>query len=263
MVIVRCKKFVMLLLTTGAGCWFFASPASAQNLDIEPANTQLWWHYSYQNRVSENWSYMNASGYRNLWESQVVDDAWDRFHISSEFSYRKNSRLNFDLGSGLYYTTRPVGSDLVEFRTWQGATVYWPDSPARFRRFVLAHRFRLEQRSMRQTGTSSWDMNSRARYRMSTAIAINRKELEPGAFYLYLGGELFADQNDDDSRLVSDRNQFSIGLGWLTTKSWTLEARYTFQNSRDSATSDFHFMARIVELRVRTTLRIRDRMKEH
>jgi hypothetical protein len=264
MVIARYQQYVILLLATVVGCYlFFASPATAQSFDIEPANTQLWWHYSYQNRLSENWSFTTASGYRNLWESQVEDDPWDRFHVSSLFSYRKNSRLNFNLGSGLYYTTRPVGSDLVEFRSWQGATVYWPDSPGRFRRFVLSNRFRLAQRFTRQTGTSSWDMNSRARYRMSTAIAINRKELEPGAFYVYLGGEVVADLNDDDFRLVSNRNQFSIGLGWLTTKSWTVEARYSHQNSRDSATSDVDLMARIVELRVSTTLSIRDRMKEH
>ena len=232
-------------------------------INVEPASTQLWWQYSYQNRLSENWSFTTQSGYRNLWESQVVNDDWDRFHISSAFSYRRHPRLNFDLGSGLFYTTRPVGSDLTEFRTWQGATAYWPDSPGRFRRFVLTHRFRLEQRFSRQSGTSSWDTNWRGRYRISTSVAINRKELEPGAFYVYMGGEVFADLDDDHSRFVSDRNRFSIGLGWLTTKSWTVEARYSYQNSRDAATRDFRLTDRIVELRVKTTLRVRDRMKEH
>lgn len=254
----------MLLIATFFACCFFAPPASAQDPEIESTDTQLWWQYSYQNRLSENWSYTTASGYRNLWESQDEDDAWDRFHISSAFSYRKNSRLNFDLGSGLYYTTRPVGSDLAELRTWQGATVYWPDSPGRFKRFVLTHRFRLEQRFTRQTGTSSWDMNSRARYRISTAIAINRKELEPGAFYAYLGGELFADLTDDNSRLISDRNRVSIGLGWLTTKKWTVEAIYAYQQNGDTALSgDFSLTDRIFELRVKTTLKIVDRMKAH
>jgi hypothetical protein len=254
----------MLLIATIFACCFFAPPASAQDPEIESTDTQLWSQYSYQNHLSENWSYTTASGYRNLWESQVEDDAWDRFHISSAFSYRKNSRLNFDLGSGLYYTTRPVGSDLVELRTWQGATVYWPDSPGRFKRFVLTHRFRLEQRFTRQTGTSSWDMNSRVRYRISTAIAINRKELEPGAFYAYLGGELFADLTDDNSRLISDRNRVSIGLGWLTTKKWTVEAIYAYQQNGDTAVSgDISITDRIFELRVKTTLKIVDRMKAH
>jgi hypothetical protein len=98
---------------------------------------------------------------------------------------------------------------------------------------------------------------------MSTAIAINRKEVEPGAFYAYVGGELFADLTDDDTRLVSDRNRFSLGLGWLTSKKWTVEALYTYQQSRDNADSDFRLSDRIVELRVKTTLRVLDRMKAH
>jgi hypothetical protein len=145
-----------------------------------------------------------------------------------------------------------------------GATVYWPDSPGQVKRFVLAHWFRLEQRFTRQTGAPSWDVNSRARYKRSTAIAINRKEIEPGAFYGYLSGELFADLSDDNSRLVSDCNRVSIGLGWLTTKKWTVETLYTYQQNRDtSGTGDFRLTDRIVELRVKTTLRILARMKEH
>ncbi len=256
---------MLLIATFSAGC-FFAPPVSAQDTEIESEDTQLWWQYSYQNSLSENWSVSVDSGYRNLWESEdeSEDVTWDRFHVSSDFSYRKNPRLNFDFGSGVYYTTRSALSDLAEVRTWQGATVYWPDSLGRVKRFVLTHRFRLEQRFTRQTGTSSWDLNSRARYKLSTAIAINRKELEPGAFYVYLSGEVFADLSDDNSRLVSDRNRFSIGLGWLTTKNWTVEARYTHQENRDTAVSgDFRLTDRIVELRVKTTLRILDRMKAH
>ncbi len=107
-------------------------------------------------------------------------------------------------------------------------------------------------------------MNSRVRYRISTAIAINRKELEPGAFYAYLGGELFADLTDDNSRLISDRNRVSIGLGWLTTKKWTVEAIYAYQQNGDTAVSgDISITDRIFELRVKTTLKIVDRMKAH
>jgi hypothetical protein len=247
-----------------SACVFFAAaPASGQSIDTDQEDTQFWWKYSYQDRLSDNWSHKTDTGYRNLWESKSGNDEWDRFHISTAFSYRKNSRLNLDLGSGLYYTTRPRDSDLFEFRTWEGATVYWPDSPGKVRRFVLTHRFRFEQRFTRQNDTSNWDLDARARYKMSTAIAINRKEVEPGAFYAYVGGELFADLTDDKSSLVSDRSRFSLGLGWLTSKSWTVEALYTFQKYRDNTAGDFRLSDRIVELRVKTTLRVLDRMKAH
>jgi hypothetical protein len=264
MTMARFDRCLILLMATFAACGVFAAPASAQSTEIEAADTQLWWQYTYHDLVSENWSLAIDTGYRNLWESEEQDQDWDRFQITSDFSYRKNSRLNFDLGTGLYYTTRPLDSDLVEFRTWEGVTAYWPESAGRVRRFVLTNRFRLEQRFTRQTGSSSWDMDSRARYKLSTAIAINRKELEPGAFYGYLGGELFADLSEDNSRLISDRSRFSIGLGWLTTKQWMLETLYTVQNNRDTAaSSDFTLTDHIIELRIKTTVRIRDRMKAH
>jgi len=39
-----------------------APPVTAQTADIESANTQLWWQYSFQNRLSENWSFTWDSG---------------------------------------------------------------------------------------------------------------------------------------------------------------------------------------------------------
>ncbi len=85
---------------------------------------------------------------------------------------------------------------------------------------------------------------------MSTAINVNRKKLEPGAFCACVGDEVFANLNDDHSRIVSDRNRFSIGLGWLATDSWSVEARNSYQNTRDAATSDFHLTDCIIEMRM-------------
>ena len=251
-----------ILATVVLTCWF-AEPLFAQSIEVESADTQRWFQYSYQNKLSDDWSFTWNTGYQGLWKSEIEDSRWERYYLSSSFSYRYHPRLNFNLGSGLYYTTRPVSSDLTEFRTWLGATAYWPDSLGQVRRFVLTHRLRLEQRFTRSSGTSSWPMNSRARYRMSTAIAINRKELEPGAFYLYLGSEWFANLDQDDESFFSNRSQYSVGIGWLTTSKWKIEMRYSKANSRDSETENYHLSDKIIELRVKTTLRIRDRMKEH
>ena len=63
-----------------------APPVTAQTADSE----------------SGNWSFTWDSGYRDLWESAIPDDAREKFDLSSAFSYRLHSRLNLDLGSGLY-----------------------------------------------------------------------------------------------------------------------------------------------------------------
>ena len=91
----------------------------------EPADTQLWLQYQRNQRINEKWSFVADTGYRKMWESPVGHDDWTRWHLRSAFFYKQNSRLNFELGSGLFYTDRPARHDLTEIRTWQGATIYW------------------------------------------------------------------------------------------------------------------------------------------
>jgi hypothetical protein len=240
-----------------------APSAMAQTIEIQPANTQLWLQYERRQGLSPDWSFFVNGGYRELWDAPLTNEEWSRWHLRSAFSYQQNSRLNFDLGSGLFYTDSPLTSDRTEFRTWLGATVYWPDSPGYYRRFVLTHRFRLEQRFFSDSGSSSWSFASRARYRLSTTIALNRKEVEPGAFYTYLSAEFFATFDQEQEKLFTDRNRFSAGLGYVTPSKWTLELRFTRQEIKDTVTGDYQFTDKIVEFRVKTYARSRDLMKKH
>jgi len=242
------------------------SPVLAQvvGFGVEEADTQLWLQYAYQRKIAEKWSLTTDLGYRDLWQSPTSNEGWDRWHFRGNFSYRQHPRLNFELGSGVFHTPRPSDvADLSEIRTRQGMTVFWPDSPDRVRRFVLAHRLRLEQRFTTQSGEDDWDYASRARYRMSTKIALNRKELEVGAFYTFLSAELFAPIDKDSSRLLTDRKRLTVGLGWVISPQWDAELRYVRQENKDTISRNFELSDNIVEFRVRTQIRIRDRMKEH
>ena len=60
----------------------------------------------------------------------------------------------------------------------------------RFRRFVLAHRIRLEERFF---DSGEKDFEWRLRYRLGTKISLNSYNVERRLVYLILAAELFAD----------------------------------------------------------------------
>jgi hypothetical protein len=251
-------RFLLLVVI---GLW--VQVATAKSIDIEPADSQFALQLERKQGISDNWSFWVNTGYKRMWESPLGHGEWKSGHLASSFSYRKNARLNFDLGSGFYYTSRARTEDLSELRTWVGATAYWPDSPGYVRRFVLTHRLRFEQRFFRLSSSGDRSFGSRARYRISTAIAINRKQIEPGAFFSFLSAEFFANFDQNNATLFNDRNQFSAGLGWMSPSKWTLELRMTRQEVKDTSTGDFRITDMIYTFRVKSTVRIRDLMKAH
>ncbi len=191
----------------------------------------------------------------------MFGDNWQRYHLRSNFSYNINPRVNFDFGLGGFYTTVGSVRDTTEIRSWAGTTFFWPDSPGNFRRFVLAHRLRYELRFFRESGGSDWFIGSRVRYRISTMIALNREQMEDGAFYITISAELFADITDDDVELFHHRNRLMVGLGWVTSPRWILELRYVYQRSKDSFTNRLELTDKILEFRVKTSVSVINLMK--
>ena len=104
---------------------------------------------------------------------------------------------------------------------------------------------------------------TRGRYRIATSIAINRNQVEPGAIYFLTSAEVFANLSEKDQELFHNRTRVTAGLGWVTASKWILELRYIRQDSRDSISGQLEITDKIVEFRVRTSVRIRDLMKAH
>ena len=149
--------------------------------------------------------------------------------------------------------------DLFELRLWQAATLDWPDSLGKWRRFVFSHRLMLEERF---TKTTDWESTVRLRYRFATTYPINKYSLEPGAFYAPLNVEFFYTPGDDDvQELFSEQARVTAGLGYVLNQTWSVELRYTRQRSRDTITEEIHTTDNIFDLRFRTSIRIRDLLK--
>jgi hypothetical protein len=235
---------------------FSAVPASPQ--ETHESDVQGWIQYEYRRGISDKLRGSWDLGYRELLSTEDVLGEWSRLHTRFIFSYIHRKWVTFDGGIGGYYTFSDSLSDLFELRTWQSAVLFWPTTSLAGRQFDLRHRFRLEQRWTWQQETSENDFGFRLRYRLATFFPINRPEIETRAWYVPLMGEAFADLGGDSPDYFAERLRLSIGLGHVLSDNWTLEFRYTAQKSRDTVVGRFQTTDHILDLRIRTAVRLRD-----
>jgi hypothetical protein len=232
-----------------------AIPAFAQSEDLP---TQLWLSFQTQRKVGEKTSVFGSLGYEELMSRESFWGEWNKLYVTGGGSYDLGKRFRVAAGAGLYYTYQSEISDLFEFRLWQEGTAFWPDSPGAVRRLVFVHRLRLEERV---TEAEEWGFAMRLRYRLDTKIPLNKYTLEPGAFYLPLAVEFFADLIEEVPEFFARRNRASIGLGYVMNKNWTLDLRFHRQRSRSTIEGDFTKSGNVIDFTVRSSFRILDLVK--
>jgi hypothetical protein len=250
------SRHLWLAVGLATGLLFAALSASAE--EIEESDVQAWVQYEYQHRITEKLRGSWDLGYRELVSTEDILGDWSRLHLRSIFSYAYKNWVTFDGGIGGYYTFSDNLTDLLELRTWQSAVFFWPRSTLAGRRFDLRHRFRLEQRWVSQQDTGEKDFGLRLRYRLATFFPLNRPTIEKKAWYMPLMGEAFANLGGDSPDYFAERLRLSIGLGHVLSDNWTLEFRYTAQKSRDTVVGRFQTTDHILDLRIRTAVRLRD-----
>jgi len=243
-------------LFCAAALVFSATFAIGQGID--ETDSQVRMRYQYHHLVKEDLRAFGMVRYDQLLGSNAVAEGWNRLASTGGVSYDLSSRIRLEGALGLYYTWQPEVENPFEIRLWQAATFDWPDSLGKWRRFVFSHRLMLEERFMR---TTDWEFTFRLRYRLSTTFPINRYSLEPGAFFAPLNVEFFATPGDDIQELFSERARATVGLGYVLSQTWSFELRYTRQSSRSTRTAEYRSTDNIIDLRFRTSIRIRDLLK--
>ncbi len=230
-------------------------PVSGQE---EETRTQLWLSYQHQHKVGEKTRVFTRLGYDELLSTEDFFGEWKKPYIKGGVSYDFAERFSVAVGTGLFYTFRPEIEDLFEFRLYQEGTAFWPDSFGVVRRWVLTHRLRLEERF---TEADGWNFAMRLRYRLDTKIPLNKYTLEPGAFYVPLAVEFFADIIDEIPEFFAKRNRASIGLGYVINRNWTVDLSYQRQRSRSTIEEEFKTSSNVIDFKIKSSFRIRDLVK--
>lgn len=224
----------------------------------DATDTQGWIEYQYRRRVNEGLRSSWGLGYRELLSTEDLELEWSRLHLRGDLVYSHSRYLNLEAGLGLYHTFGEPRRDLFELRTWQGAILKWPEFSLPRRRIRFRQRLRLEQRWLNESGQRTGDFGTRLRYRLSTGIPLNDPTIEAKTYYLPLAAELFNDIGDDTPEFFAARARLTTGLGYVLGDNWSLEFRYTLQKARDTTVNRFSTTDHIFDLRIRTTLRIRN-----
>jgi hypothetical protein len=214
--------------------------------------------YEYQRGIKEHLRGFGNLVYEEHYHPDFLFGEQNQVSTTGGVSYDVSKRFRIEGGLGLYNTYRPNHENTFETRLWQAATLDWPDSLGVVRRYVLHHRFKLEERFRR---TGDWSFALRFRYRLAFKFALNRYTVEPGAFYVPFKAEFYVPVGDDLEELFAERARYSVGLGYVFDKAWTLELRYARQRLRDTIDADLRTTDHFIELRIKSSFRIVDLLK--
>ncbi len=228
------------------------SPAVAWTEDSE-----IWLRYDMKQGIDENRRWFGALRYRTDYASGSVSNRFDKFDARAGMVWQLGDRYRVEVGGGAFYSSFDTVDDLFEARVWQALTLDWPEVRA-VKRYVIHHRFMLEQRGLK---SDDWSLSLRGRYRLAFTWPLNRYSIEPGAYYVPFSVEAFAKLGGGEDRVFSNQARYTIGLGRALNKNWILEARYIREDRRDVAGVDFEASSDIFEVRLRSAVRIVDILK--
>ena len=231
-----------------------AAPAQAQ----DETNLQRSLGYEYQRRVKDRLRGFGTLVYEELYDPDRPFGAENQLKTTGGVSYDLKKRIRLEAGLGLYYAYLPDLHDTFETRLWQAVTFDWPDSPGLVRRYVLQHRFRLEERFK---NTNDWSFAARLRYRLSFKIPINKYTLEPGGFYIPLKAEFYIPLGSEIQDFYAQQARYSAGIGYVFNKQWTLELRYARQRLRNTVDENLQPTDQFIEIRLKSSFRIVDLLK--
>lgn len=249
---VRFSAFVLTIASVS-----LLSPAHASSQETAESDVQGWLQYECQRRIGDRFRGSFDLGYRELLSTEDVLGEWSRVHLRANFTHDHLSWVTFHGGIGGFYTFSENLSDLFELRTWQGVVFFWPATRIAGREVDLRHRFRLEQRWTHLRDTGDTEFGVRLRYRLASFMPLNRPTIEVKSWYLPLMAELFSDLGTDSPDYFAERLRLSIGVGHVISDKWTLEFRYTAQQSRDTVAGRFETTDHIFDLRIRSGVPVR------
>lgn len=178
--------------------------------------------------LSDKWSVFNELQLR----SQSFYHNHFYYEIKGGVSYQLSKNFSLLLGAGKYMTYTDGGNfkspvTANEFRFWQQMTMNHF-----LERIKFEHRYRVEQRWFK-TG-----YRNRFRYRLNTAIPLNKRKLAPKTFYISAFDEVFF----TNIAPYFERNRFFAGFGYQFSKYFTLQPGYVYQyDFRNNIGSGKHF----------------------
>ncbi len=231
-------------------------PASAQ--DSEPTNWQYYLEHKYKQRVAEKWRLSSRIRYQELISTEnILLGQWNQLSIDAGGGFIPGSTVRVDGGLRFFYTWMRESGNTWEIRLWQGANLFWPETHGDWRRILLVHFLRLEER-FQNPGDNDYRFALRARYKLGTAFPINARDVHEKVLYVPISVEVFANLFSEIDEVFYDQFRWAIGFGYRISRTWGVELRYSQRKTRDTKNNEFDVSSNLIEFSVNSTVRIAD-----
>lgn len=172
------------------------------------------------------YQWRRADGFQN-WQQSLA-------RIGIDYNLLPNLFITAGYG---WIVSYPYGDQAIahtynEQRIWQQVT-----AKAKYGRFELQHRYRLEQRFLEnyirnQDGTFSKGVDlfcQRVRYRAMVLVPLSHKEMLDNTLFLNVNNELFLGFGKGIGKNVLDQNRMNFALGWRFNKDFNIQVGYLNQ----------------------------------
>ncbi|MEM9383808.1 MAG: DUF2490 domain-containing protein [Pseudomonadota bacterium] len=197
---------------------------SAQAVDEDQLGA--WYMYFYDVRFEDSRFGLQGDG---QWRNWDLGGDLEQLLLRSGATFTpedSNTTFTFGYASITSGSFGPSDASQHEHRIYQEALIRQRVGS----RVRLRHRLRTEQRFVEDQ-----DFRTRFRYALFVDIPLNRREMNPGAYYLALYDEVFInlERNIGDGRRVDrvDRNRLYGALGYVVTSTLKVQGGVMLQSS--------------------------------
>lgn len=198
-----------LILLLSMCCHSIAQPLPK----IFDFNRNLWIGYSGDHAIAGRWGvHFDAQTRRSDFGEKL-----QRYSVRPGVNYRLSERVALTLGYSYIksypYGDFPVSGPFAEHRIYEQASIRHIARGVR-----LQHRFRLEQRFVKDPSTDSEAYRNRVRYSLRSEFPLTKHENGGGSWYLPVYNEILLGIAPNYGARPFDQNRFFVGIGRSTRR---------------------------------------------
>ncbi|WP_188810491.1 DUF2490 domain-containing protein [Hymenobacter cavernae] len=214
----------LLLLTLISWGSLTARGQSATTGRISDRNNNAWLMYFGDARFAERWSLHTEFQYRR---TNGLRDPQQYFYRIG-LNYHASEKLMLTAGY-VYLLSLPYGDYPDPGRSWERRFYQQLQLEETYGKLGIMHRFRQEQRWLRDAGSDTYKISNRSRYRIQLTLPIKGKNDEPNTLYVTAYNDLFISYGPNVKQNIFNQNRLYGALGYQFTKATSLELGYLYQ----------------------------------
>ncbi|OUJ75284.1 DUF2490 domain-containing protein [Hymenobacter crusticola] len=191
---------------------------------LSDRNNNAWLMFYSDARVSQRWSVHTEFQYRR---TNFLRDPQQYFYRAG-LNYHASEKLMLTAGY-VYLLSLPYGDYPAEGRSRERRFYQQLQLNETYGKLEIMHRFRQEQRWIRDAGADTYKISNRSRYRIQPTLSIKGKSGDPNTLYITAYDDIFINYGPNVKQNIFNQNRLYGALGYQFTSATSLELGYLYQ----------------------------------